>query len=144
MDFVDDVNFILAAGGGIGNSLVDLPDIVDAAVGGSVDFHDVEGSALGDVKAGGAFIARLAIVFEGLAIERFSKEAGKRGFAGSSAAAKEIGRGDFPQFDGIFEGSDNRFLPHNAFESLGAVFSRNILVHELKYIGFQISMQELP
>jgi hypothetical protein len=76
VDFVDDVNFILAAGGGIGNGLVDLSDIVNAAVGGTVDFHDVEGSALGDIETRGAFIARLAIVFEGLAIEGFGKEAG--------------------------------------------------------------------
>ena len=76
VDFVDDVNFILAAGGGIGDGLIDLPDVVDAAVGSSIDFHNVQGSTLGDVEARWALIARFAIVFQGLAIEGFCKEAG--------------------------------------------------------------------
>jgi len=136
VDFINDVNFILAAGGGISDGFIDLPDIVDTAVGGSVDFHDIEGPSLRDVETRGAFITRLAIVFEGLAIEGFGKKTGKCGFSGSPAAAEEVGRGDFSQFNGIFKGCDDRILSNDVFESLRAVLSRNILVHEPKYIGF--------
>ncbi len=42
MHFIDDVNFIFTRGGGIADGLIDLADIVDAAVRRSIDFEDIE------------------------------------------------------------------------------------------------------
>ena len=77
MDFVDDVDLVFAMARREADRLIDLPDVVDAAVGGAVDLNYVERLASGDVLARRASAARLRGGVERLAVERFGKKAGK-------------------------------------------------------------------
>ena len=49
--FIDDIDLVLALGRQILDLLPQVPDLVDAPVGGAVDFQDVQGGAVGDLPA---------------------------------------------------------------------------------------------
>ena len=57
--FVENVDFETVAGGAIAGSLAKFADFVDAAVGGGVDFDDIDGIAGADFGAGFADAAGL-------------------------------------------------------------------------------------
>ena len=57
MHFIDDVNFVFARAGGEFDVLAQGADLVDAAVGGAVNFQDVKAAAAGDFLTGNALAA---------------------------------------------------------------------------------------
>ena len=57
--FVEDVDLVLVARGAVAGGVAELADFVDAAVGGGVDFDDVDGGAGADLGAGLADVAGL-------------------------------------------------------------------------------------
>ena len=65
--FVEDVDFEAVAGGTVAGGLAEFADFVDAAVGGGVDFDDVDGVAGADFGAGFADAAGLG---DGRSLER--------------------------------------------------------------------------
>src|SRR6185503_11476349 len=56
VDFVDDVDLELGAGGRVPAGLAEFADLFDAVVGRAVDFEDVEGVAGGDFFTVVAFV----------------------------------------------------------------------------------------
>jgi len=87
MDFVDDVNLVLALRGRVFQISPEIPNFVDTAVGGAVDFKNVEAAASGDFGATGTFVAR-GRGWAFLAIDRFCKDSCGGGFAHTSRPAK--------------------------------------------------------
>ena len=59
MSFVEDVDFEAVAGGAVARSLAEFADFVDAAVGGGVDFDDIDRVSGADFGAGFADAAGL-------------------------------------------------------------------------------------
>ena len=47
VDFVDDVDFVPALGRAVAHGFAQFPNVVDAAVGSTVDFEDIDGIARG-------------------------------------------------------------------------------------------------
>ena len=58
VDFIDDVDFVATLGRPVADRFPQLADVVDAAVGGAVDFENVHRVALGDFPAVRTLIAR--------------------------------------------------------------------------------------
>ena len=57
VDFVDDEDFVAVAGRKVADGLAQLPDFVDAAVRGRVDFENIDGITGGDLDTRRAFAA---------------------------------------------------------------------------------------
>ncbi len=124
---VDDVDFVAALGGGVADVVSEFADLLDAVVGGAVDFEDVEAGAGGDfgadvfvgVEVGGG----AAFAFEGL-----GEDAGGGGFTGAAGADEEVGLGDASEAEGVGEGADDGFLADDFGEGLGSIFTGENLV----------------
>src|SRR4030042_646709 len=89
MHFVYYVNLVPGHIGGEIHLFTQVTDLVDTAIAGSVDLHQIQGVAVGDGLAHGTAIARLppAVV---QAIYRLSQGAGSAGLTGTSRAAEKI------------------------------------------------------
>src|SRR6185312_8322180 len=99
MGLVEDVDLVLVARWTIARRVAELPDFVDAAVGGGVDFDDVDRIALTDFEAGLAVIARfggrtLLGPYRRPAVQCRGKDAGNRRFADTAVAGKNVPVGD--------------------------------------------------
>src|ERR1039458_8442401 len=79
--FVENVDFEAVASGAIAGGFAELADLVDAAVGGRIDFDDVDGIAGADLGAGVADAAGLGDgpIF-GAAVQGHGEDAGDSGF----------------------------------------------------------------
>ncbi len=96
--FVEDVDLVLVAGGAVAGGVAEFADLVDAAVGGGVDFDDVDGVAGADFEAGLADFAGLGggakRGADGVAaVEGAGEDAGDGGFADAAVAARRCSRG---------------------------------------------------
>lgn len=87
MDLVDNVYLVFPFCRGDDGFFAELADIVDAGVGGGVDFDDVE-------------ITVFELVVE--IVDSVSKNPGNGGFTGATRADEEIGVGDFTLFERAF------------------------------------------
>ena len=95
MRFVDDVHLKPAAGRRITDVFAEFADLFDATIGCSIDFQDIHNLlALRDALAGVALITR-----DGgrplCAVERFGKDACRRGFPHAARTGKEVSVRDF-------------------------------------------------
>jgi hypothetical protein len=119
--FIDNENFIATQGGEIFNIFPEFPNLVDAAITGAVDLQDIKAMSLGNLQAGLALVARRR---RGTVdtVQGLGQDAGHRGLADPPGPAKEIGMGHPSQFQGIFQGTGDMFLPHNFVEILGSPF----------------------
>ena len=108
VDFVDDVDLVAAGLGRKEHFVLDLPDIIDPGVAGSVDFNDIDAVAGFDFDAVAAHPAR----FGGrtfIAVQGTGKDSGSGGFSHSAGTAEEIRMGDSPLGDRAFDrGNDER------------------------------------
>ena len=98
--FVEDHDFVAAAGGRVAHHLAQFADLVDAAVGCRVDFDHVEGISEADFAAGIALVAR----FRGgplRAVERLGQNARRGRFAHAARAGKNVGMRHAPGLDGV-------------------------------------------
>ena len=120
--FVEDHDFVAARSGRVADHLAQLADLVNAAVGGGVDFEHVERSAGGNFAAGVAGVVGLG---GGAlrAIERFGEDAGGGGLADAADAGKNIGVRDAVRLDGVRERARDVLLPDDVAERLRAIFS---------------------
>ena len=104
-------------------ALDQLADVVDAGVGGGINFDHVEGIADGDRGAEFTGAAGLGCrPFAGHAVERAGQDAGAGGLARTAGPTKQVGRGDPPGAQGIAQGGGDGLLPHQLRKPLGAVF----------------------
>ena len=113
VDLVDDVDLLAARGpeGGPGHQVAHG---LHPVVGGRVELVDVERGALGDLDAGGADAAGLAVAEIG-AVEGLGQDPGRRRLAGPPGPAEEVGVGHPAVPDGVAEGQDHVVLaPHLA------------------------------
>ena len=85
-------------------------DVVDAGVGGGVDFQQVYKPPCVDVAAGLTLAAGLAFV-RGFAVEAFGEDAGDGGFAHAPRAGEQVGVVQAAFAQGVLQGFDNVFLP---------------------------------
>ena len=106
-----------------------VADVVDAGVGGRVDFDHVQGGARRDRGAelagaagfrGGSFTAQ--------AIERAGQDARAGGLAGAARTTEQISGRNAAGAQGMTEGGGDRFLPHQLIQALGPVFVMQWLV----------------
>lgn len=131
VDFVDDEYLIGIRSGGKADTLLDIPDLVDAAVGSRVDFDDIERAALLDFLAGTATVARLALGLElwvfaaGFAVYDFRENPCGGCFSAAALAIEEIGVGDLVALRAVLKYFDHGFLADEVTEFLRTVFSIN-------------------
>jgi hypothetical protein len=123
------VDLVAVALGQVLGVLADLPDVLDAVVGGAVDLRDVDRGAGGDLGA------RLADAARGGgravdAVQRLGKQASGGGLPHAAGAAEEVGVGDPVQLDGVGHGPDHVLLAGHVVEGLGAPLPRQ---HEVAH-----------
>ena len=133
VDFVDDVDLEARSRGAIGDGLAEFADVLDAVVGGAVDFENV------DVLAGGDRLARVANAARSsrrafLAVERLGEHPRHRRLADAAGAGEEIGMSDAAGDDRLLQRFDDDVLTDEIFEPLrpitasedGVAFRRSI------------------
>src|SRR5579864_5405964 len=124
MGFVEDVDFETVASRAISGGFAKFADFVDAAVGGGVDFNDV------DRISGANFSARFAdsagfwdrAVF-GAAVQRHGQDAGDRRLANTAMPAEDVAMGGTSLFDGVLQRTGNVLLSDDLGEPLRTVFA---------------------
>ncbi len=100
---------------------------VHAVVRSGVELVDVERRSSGDLDAGVARPAGFAVLERG-AVQRFGKNAGRRGLARAPRAAEEVRVADTSVAHGVPQRQAHVFLPEHLFEALGAETSVQRLV----------------
>ena len=125
--FVDDVDFVFASGRGVLGVFEYFADIVDAGVGGGVDFEQVDEAAGVDVAAGLALAAGFAF-FGVFAVEAFGEDAGDGGFAHAARAGEQVGVVQAAFFQGVAQGFDDVFLSDEVGEGFRPPFAGEYLV----------------
>jgi hypothetical protein len=120
VNFVDDVDLARQDGRRVAHSLPQLPDVIDAAVGGAVDFDDVHRIPTADRSAGGTVVARF---FHGaaLTVDRLGEDARHRGLAHAARAGEEVSMGSPAGLERVGKGLRNMRLTHHVVKSLGPV-----------------------
>ena len=127
MDLIDVVDAVLADGGGVVHAFSEGADVIDAVVGGPVDFGDVEGAAFGDFDADG--VGGVEVCFGAVgAVEGFGEDAGGGGFSGAARADEEVGVGEAVLGDGVAQGADDVVLSEDVVEGFGAIFPGEDLI----------------
>ena len=122
MDFVYDIYLELGLGWWKFHIFPKFADVVHAGIAGSIDFKDVQGSAIGDVLADIALKAwRRAVRIH--AVDASGKDAGHGRLARSSRTSEEISMSNPAMDDGVGEGLHDVRLPDDIGESDWAIFS---------------------
>jgi hypothetical protein len=102
VDFVDDVDFELSPHRADADGGAKLSDVVDPAIGGAVDFHDIHVIAGGDSLADIALVAGDAV--DGMrAVESFGEDAGSRRFADTAGSGEHVGVSHSSGANGVAE-----------------------------------------
>ncbi len=133
--FVEDVHLEAIACGRVAGSVAKFAYLVDAAVGGSVDFDDIDSIALADFSAGftyRAWLRRWPLGRANLvaAVERHGQDAGDGGFADAAMAGKNISVRYPVLAEGVKQGTGHVILAGHIGESLRTVFSgQNLITH---------------
>ncbi len=126
--FVEDVDFEAVARGAVAGGVAELADFIDAAVGGGVDFDNVDGRAGADFEAGVADFAGFGRGAGGradgvAAIERAGQNAGDGGFADAAMAGEDVAMGDAVLRERVHQGHGDVVLAGDVGEPLRAVFA---------------------
>ena len=132
VDFVDDIHLVRAPGGGIPDRLPQVADLLNTAVGGTVDLQNVEASPLGDLPA--AFTRVVGIlVHRGTAVHCFREQSGRGGLPDAARPAEEIRVRDPLRRHGVPQGRGNMPLPRHVLKPHRPVFPRrdDVLAHIL-------------
>ncbi len=125
VDFVHYVDFHAPLHGGEVRVVSDVPDIVNAAVGGGVYLDDIQrlpasyglaarAAAIG--ADGGRSLARLAV-------QRHSQDLRSGGLAGATRPGEEVGVADAVLLDGVDQRSGHVILADHVLEANGPVFA---------------------
>jgi hypothetical protein len=130
VDLVHDVDLVAGRHRRITHRFVELPDIVDAVVGGGVDLHHVDMAAVDDRLAMDAELrhadGRPALCLGGagqLIVQAARKDPGSRGLADAAHAGEHPGLRDAAGLEGIREGAHHGVLADQVVEGAGAVLA---------------------
>src|SRR5512135_381621 len=127
VNFIDDVDLVLAAYRSILDGLAQLADVLDAAVRCSIDLDDVHRCACRRLDAGIAFAAgrgRRPL----RAIQGFGEYPCCRGLSDAARTGEQEGMGQSSRDYRVLKRPGYMPLAHNIFENLGPPFSRQYLV----------------
>src|SRR5208282_6905213 len=104
VSFIEDVDLETVAGGAVARGFAEFADFVNAAIGGGVNFDDVDGVAGANLGAGFANAAGLRNrgVFR-TAIQRSGQNARDGGFADAAMSAENVTVGGASLFDGVLQ-----------------------------------------
>ena len=97
-------------------------DVIDARIGGGVDFENIKRGAFGYLDAGRAFAAGI----RGGTVNAVNGPGQKPGggcFAGTAGSAKEIAGADTAAFQAVSKGFRHMFLGDNIRKRLGSIFA---------------------
>jgi hypothetical protein len=119
VNFVDDVDLVARSRRKEGHFLPELPDLVNPAVGGTVDFHDVQGFPLEDPEAIGAAIAGLAVLGS-KAIGGPGEDPGKGSFSHAALPSKKVGVMELSQGNCPLKRGHNEILAHYFGKAFGS------------------------
>ena len=122
MDFIDDIDFKLSAGGGVRDAFPKFLDAFDASIGGAVDLQDVEAATLLDLFADIVVWVEVSFWAFG-AVEGFGEDAGGGGFPDSARADKKKGVGQTTLGNGVGQGTDDMILADKLRKGARAVFA---------------------
>ncbi len=114
MNFVDDVDLHPTAARCVAHTFAKFADFVDAAIGGTIDFEDINGLSRGDFLAGITLITgcwRGAVLC--LAIERFSEDTRRGSLAHTACTGKQERVGDTVLKDCVLQSPRDVFLANN-------------------------------
>lgn len=129
VNLIDVVDLEAGAGGGEGGGFTEGAHLLDAVVGGSIDFEDVERTAFGDFNRERVF----GVEFDtgsALGIEGFRENSGGGCFSGAAGADEEVSVCKTFLLDGITQGLDNVILSEDVVEGAGTVFScKDLIAH---------------
>ncbi len=120
--------------GTIARRLAQFANLVDAAIGGSVDLDHVHRIAGANLAAGIAHPARLRhrMVLR-LAIQRHRQNARDGRFANAAMSAEDVSVGNASLLDGVLQRARDVVLPDDVGEFLWPVFAReNLVTHGRK------------
>ena len=109
MHFVDDIDFVFASGRCILGVFQYFADVVDACVGGGVDFQQVDVASGIDLRTAFAYAARFAVL-RVFAVEAFGKDAGDGGFTYAARTGQQVGVVQPAFVQRVAQGFDDVFL----------------------------------
>jgi hypothetical protein len=119
VDLVDDVDLVARSRRKEGHFLPELPDLVNPAVGSTVDFHDVQGFTLENPEAIGAAVAGLAVLGR-KAIGGAGEDPGKGSFSHAALPSKKIGVMELSQGNRPLKRGHNKILAHYFGKAFGS------------------------
>ena len=121
VDFVDDVDLELAAGGRVADRVPQFPNLFNTIIRCPIDLQHVERASLGDFLAVVALVARRD---RGPlhAIQRLGENAGRRRLADAARAHEEIGVRQTVLTNGVLQRGGDMLLPHHVVELLWTPF----------------------
>ena len=127
--FVENVDFEAVARRTVARGLAQFADLVDAAIGGGVDFDHVHRVAGANLGAGIANAAGLGHRLVGrAAVQRHGQDARDRRLADAAMSAEDVAVRDALLRDGILQRAGDVFLADHVGEFLRPVFARQDLV----------------
>ena len=130
VDFVDQVDLVLAGARREGHLVAQAADLVDAAVGRRVELDEVQSAPGEVVPAGLALIARLAVLAVG-AVQRLAQETARTGLAGAARPREQVGVRDAVRRQRVLQRRRDVFLAGEFAEGARAPFA----VEDLRHAG---------
>jgi hypothetical protein len=123
MNLIDDVNLERAVCRLIANVLNDLANLIDSAIGGAVDFDNIDTASLNDFSALNAFVTwswRRTLS----AIQCLGENPSRRCFADPANPGKQISVSYTARSYGILQGASDMTLPRDIFKVLRTPLTR--------------------
>ena len=133
VDFVDNENLVLADDRRVLDAVNHVADVVDAGIGGRVDFVDIHRVSSRDIEATLAFSAGVQRVAAG-AVECAGEDSGTGGLAYATGPGKQECVVESAPFDCVLEGLCDMFLPDHVVKGLRAPLAGHCYVcHDCEY-----------
>src|SRR5262249_6805723 len=116
----------------IPGSLAQFADLIDAPVGGSINFNDIDRISPPDLRTRFAYSARLGHrLVRRPAVERHGQNARHGGLPDTPVSAKDISVSRAPLLNGVLQGLGDVLLPYDLGELLRTVLAgQNLIAHE--------------
>ena len=123
---------VLPAGGGELHVVAQVADVIDTAVGSTVDFQHIQAAPLGNFLAHVLIRVEIHLRAAG-AVERLGKDARGGGLARAARPHKEVGVRKAFLFNGVAQRAHNMIMAQHILERAGTVFSGKNLVAHAQY-----------
>ena len=117
-------------------------DVIDAVVGGRVEFVDAVGTAFPEGDAGFAFAARLHIGGRMRAVDGLGEDTRRAGLADAARAAEQVRVRQLAPDDGVLQGLDDVVLADEGLEGVRPVFAcgYDVLRHKRSSVNPSLQM----